>query len=126
MNKSLVVLSVFLWAAVSGFGANAANYVDTSGQIIKSEDLGEKCRPTWKLGNGNIMVFGPSDTDVALLEEKLIESGMTDKVRRDRWLKSAQSSDCTNRAGLNCSAGTCSTGTCQTDTNSNGTACLCK
>jgi hypothetical protein len=126
MKKLLLTLGMLMGSMFSPYDASAFNYVDTSGNVIKSENLGDICRPTWKLDNGDVMVFSTSKTDVALLKEKLIESGMTDQERLDRWIKSAQNTDCTNRAGLNCSAGKCSSGTCQTDTTPRGTACLCK
>jgi hypothetical protein len=126
MRSLVFVLSAFLCVSVNAKDVHVFNLVDTAGNVIKQEDLGDMCRPTWKLSNGDVMVFSTSATDVALLKEKLIESGMTDQERLNRWLKSAENTDCTNRAGLNCSDGKCSSGTCQKDTNKNGTACLCK
>jgi hypothetical protein len=126
MRKVISALAILALWTLAGMGSvAAANYVDTSGNIIR-EDLSETCRPTWTLDNGDLMVFSTSVSDVDLLKQKLIESGMTDQARLHRWIRSAQSNDCTSRAGLNCSAGTCSSGSCQSDTNKNGTACLCK
>jgi hypothetical protein len=73
-----------LCALLSVSSAYAADFVDTSGNVLTKEDLSDTCRPTWKLDNGNIMVFGTSAKDVALLREKLIENGMTDQTRLSR------------------------------------------
>ena len=81
MKMFVAVVSFSLWSLLSVISASAGNYVDTSGNVIEKASFGEACRPTWKLRNGDTMIFGTSKTDVAMLETKLIESGMTDKKR---------------------------------------------
>lgn len=118
-TSALVVLSMPAWAASTA-------YVDTSMQSIKAENLGIYCRPTEKLSDGRLMVYNTSESDAKLLRKRMLDSGVSDNATLDKWQQLAQSNDCTNRAGLNCSGGTCSSGSCTTVTVNGFNGCECR
>lgn len=122
-SLTLVLALIILYAPLDSF---ASNYIDTSGQIIDTKDVGIFCRPTERLGDGRTMVYSTSAKDMKLLRNRLINIGVTDEQTLRRWEQMAANNDCTNRAGLNCSAGTCSTGSCQEEIKNGFKGCACK
>jgi hypothetical protein len=126
MRLFIAAASILLTVILAPFGTFASEYVDTSGHVIKKEDLAIYCRPTKTLGDGRLMVYSTSRADGNLLKKHMIESGVTDEPTLRRWLKMAADDDCTKRAGLNCSDGTCSKGSCQEEKKGDFKGCACK